>query len=161
MSDSKDTKKIAEKEKKNAIKWTPDNIQTFLETFQNYELLWNVRHEDYSNKAKRESNILKLKEDLVSQGVLVPDVAFLRARIKTIKTTYRNELMKVLSSKTSGSGADDVYSPKLPWFQTADSFLNSVVVTRESQSNLVSQDTYIVIIIQYYIIAIQVYKKNL
>lgn len=124
-------------EKKN-IKWGPDNIETFLETFQNYELLWNIRHEDYSNKTKRESSVLKLKEDLVSQGLIVPDVVFLRARIKTIKTTYRSELLKVISSKTSGAGAEDVYTPKLPWFKTADSFLNSVVVTRDSQSNLVS-----------------------
>ncbi|XP_049942563.1 uncharacterized protein LOC126419417 [Schistocerca serialis cubense] len=28
--------------------------------------------------------------------------------------------------------------PKLPWFKTADTFLNSVVVTRDSQSNLKS-----------------------
>jgi hypothetical protein len=34
---------------------------------------------------ERETSILKLKEDLVTQGFVVPDVAFLRARIKSIK----------------------------------------------------------------------------
>jgi hypothetical protein len=35
---------------------------------------------------KGETSILKLKEDFISQGLVVPDVAYLRARIKSIKT---------------------------------------------------------------------------
>ncbi|XP_047738262.1 uncharacterized protein LOC125178486 [Hyalella azteca] len=118
------------------VKWSPDDIVLFLETFHKYELLWNIRHEDYSNKTKRETNLLKLKEDLLCQGLVVPDITFLRARIRNIRLTYKNELTKVISSKASGAGTDDVYTPKLLWFKTADSFLNDVVVTRQSQSNL-------------------------
>ncbi|XP_047739248.1 uncharacterized protein LOC125178766 [Hyalella azteca] len=118
--------------KKN-IKWGPNNIRVFLEIFQNYELLWNIRHEHYSNKAKRESCMLKLRDDLLWQGLLVPDIAFLRARIKAIKATYRCEVLKIISSKADGAAPDDVYTPRLPWFKTADQFLNSVVVIPESQ----------------------------
>ncbi|XP_018012707.1 uncharacterized protein LOC108669808 [Hyalella azteca] len=119
--------------KKN-VKWSPDDIELFLETFQKYELLWNVRHKDYSNKTKRETSHGKLKEDLICQGLIVPDVTFLRARIRNIRSTYKVELTKVISSKSSGAGTD-VYTPKLLWFKTADSFLNDVVVPRKSQSN--------------------------
>ena len=72
----------------------------------NYELVWNVRHSDYPNKAKRESAMIKLKGELVGLAVAVPDLSFLKARIKA---TYRGELLKVSESKTSGAGTDDVY----------------------------------------------------
>lgn len=121
-----------------SVKWSADNIGTFLETYINYELLWNVRHSDYPNKAKRESSMIKLKGELIGLGVAVPDLSFLRARIKAVKATYRGELLKVSESKTSGAGTDDVYVPKLPWFTAADSFLRDVVITRKSTSNLVS-----------------------
>ncbi len=41
------TKKMADEQQKNSIKWGHDNIKMFLEPFQNYELLWNSRHEEY------------------------------------------------------------------------------------------------------------------
>lgn len=97
-----------------SVKWSSDNITVFLECYSNYELLWNIRHPDYINKAKRESSMLKLKNELVLLGLQVPDMTFLRARIKAIKSTYRAEVLKVSESKTSGAGADDVYKPKLP-----------------------------------------------
>ncbi|XP_031336096.1 uncharacterized protein LOC116182403 [Photinus pyralis] len=114
-----------------------DHINTFLDIYVNYELLWNVRNADYTNKTKRESAIMKLLNELIEVGVAVPDLSFLRARIKAIKATYRSELLKVNESKKSGAGTDDVYVPKLPWFSAADSVLRDVVITRKSTSNLV------------------------
>jgi hypothetical protein len=58
-----------------------------LETYTNFELLWNTHHPDYVNQIKRMSAMLKLKEDLKGLGIEVPDLALLRARIKTIKTS--------------------------------------------------------------------------
>ncbi|KAB0802688.1 hypothetical protein PPYR_04874 [Photinus pyralis] len=120
-----------------SVKWSADHINTFLDIYVNYELLWNVRNADYTNKTKRESAIMKLLNELIEVGVAVPDLSFLRARIKAIKATYRSELLKVNESKKSGAGTDDVYVPKLPWFSAADSFLRDVVITRKSTSNLV------------------------
>jgi hypothetical protein len=82
--------------KKNPTKWSPDDIQLFFEILYKYELMWNVRHVGYSNKMKKETSLLKLNKDLISQDLVVPDVAYIRARIKSIKTTYRLELLKVI-----------------------------------------------------------------
>lgn len=120
------------------VKWSVDNITAFLECYEKHELLWNIRHVDYVNKQKRESAIMKLKVELGELGVQVPDLGFLRARIKAIKATYRNEVLKINESKKSGAGTDEVYVPKLPWFSTADRFMSGVVITRGSKSNLVS-----------------------
>jgi hypothetical protein len=57
--------------KKNPTKWIPDDIQSFFEIFQKYELMWNACHAGYFNKMKRETSILKLKEDLTSKGLVV------------------------------------------------------------------------------------------
>lgn len=120
------------------VKWSVDNITVFLECYEKHELLWNIRHVNYVNKQKRESAMMNLKVELEELGVQVPDLAFLRARIKAIKATYRNEVLKISESKKSGAGTDEVYVPKLPWFSTADRFMSGVVISRCSQSNLVS-----------------------
>lgn len=134
MSSSKE-----EIKKINSVKWSSDNILVFLDVYNNnYELLWNVRHQDYVNKSKRESAMIKLKIELLELGIPVPDLGFLRARIKSIKSTYRTELLKVNESKTSGAGSDEVYEPKLPWYSAADAFMRDVIITRKSTSNLVS-----------------------
>lgn len=123
-------------DKKKCVKWSSDEITIFLEIFQNHELLWNIRHEDYVDKPKRESAMKKLRDELLQQNIVIPDIAFLRSKIKSIKTTYRQECMKVEESKSSGQGTDNLYVPKLTWYSLADSFLRAVVVTRSSTSNL-------------------------
>ena len=60
----------------------------------------------------------------------------LKAKIKSVKDVYRQELGKIERSKKSGSGAEEIYSPKLQWFDSA-SFFREVLSTRRSQSNLV------------------------
>ncbi|KAG8335915.1 hypothetical protein J6590_057243 [Homalodisca vitripennis] len=116
---------VAEK-KKSAIKWNSDEISKFLEVFQSYELLWNCRHREYVDKQKRESAIHRLMTDIQKQGIQVPDTCFLRNKIKVIKTTYRQERVKVEESKSSGKGTDDLYVPRLTWYTLADSFLRVV-----------------------------------
>ncbi|GFW41982.1 hypothetical protein TNCV_6901 [Trichonephila clavipes] len=49
----------------------------------------------------------------------------LKAKIKSIKDVYRTELNKIEKSKKSGCGVDDVYVPKLTWFNEA-CFLSEV-----------------------------------
>ncbi|KAG8314055.1 hypothetical protein J6590_101372 [Homalodisca vitripennis] len=103
---------VAEK-KKSAIKWNSDEISKFLEVFQSYELLWNCRHREYVDKQKRESAMHRLMTDIQKQGIQVPDICFLRNKIKVIKTTYRQERVKVEESKSSGKGTEDLYVPRL------------------------------------------------
>uniref|UniRef100_A0A1B6M247 MADF domain-containing protein n=1 Tax=Graphocephala atropunctata TaxID=36148 RepID=A0A1B6M247_9HEMI len=115
-------------------KWSTENIIAFLETYQHFHLLWDMRNADYSNKHKREKEMEKLREVLIQKGLVVPDILFLRNKIKIIKTTYRQELQKLEESKKNGMGTDEVYEPKLFWFYEADCFLRHVVANRPSSS---------------------------
>lgn len=87
------------------------------------EGLWNIKHSNYVNIKKREVAMNKLFIELIEHGLCVPDINFLRNKIKNFKQTFRQELNKIQESEVSGQGTDDVYQPKLTWFNTADSFL--------------------------------------
>ena len=69
----------------------------------------------------------------------------LKSKIKTIKDVYRHELAKIERSQKSGAGIEEVYSPKLLWFNSAH-FFREVLSTRKSQSNLVSKFIFYCII---------------
>jgi hypothetical protein len=121
-----------------APRWNVNEIIKFLELYETYELLWNIRHQDYTNKNKRDLSFEKLVLQLREHGFENIDVELVRKKLKTIKTVYRQELSKITKSKKSGVGTDDLYKPKLAWFEKADSFLRGVTAARTSTSTLVS-----------------------
>jgi hypothetical protein len=69
----------------------------------------------------------------------------LKSVIKTTKDVYRHELAKIERSQKNGAGIEEVYSPKLLWFNSAH-FFREVLSTRKSQSNLVSKFIFYCII---------------
>lgn len=124
------------------MKWNVNNITTFLQIYENFPILWNIKQKDYLDTKLRDSAFEKLSDELKAED-LVGDMTAkqLKAKIKSIKDAYRQELAKIEKSKKSGTGTDDIYKPKLVWFGKAD-FLREVISTRMSKSNLVS--TYLV-----------------
>lgn len=64
----------------------------------------------------------------------------LRAKIRSIRGTYNQEVSKIKKSMRTGSGASDIYKPKLHWFTYADSFLRkNSDIDIDTESNLVSR----------------------
>ncbi|KAL1488823.1 hypothetical protein ABEB36_014619 [Hypothenemus hampei] len=120
-----------------SFKWTLENILNFLEIYEKYEVLWNIKLDKYRDRNARDENMSKLKEELNAEGINV-NVEEIRKKIKSIKTIYSQELNKILKSKKSGAGREDLYTPKLTWFEIADRFLRNVTVSRKSTSNLVT-----------------------
>jgi hypothetical protein len=106
--------------------------------YEKYPLLWNIKHKDYCNIKLKDEIFKSFYSELESQGLVERmDEKQLKAKIKNIKDVYRNELAKIEKSRKSGSGTDDIYYPKLVWFDQAN-FFREVLSTRNSQSNLVS-----------------------
>lgn len=63
----------------------------------------------------------------------------LRSKIRSIRGTYNQEVTKIKKSMRTGSGASDIYKPKLQWFSYADSFLRTnIELDMETESNIVS-----------------------
>lgn len=88
----------------------------FISLYRDNRALWDVRSKEYSNKhIKRESYgipVEKAKE-------INPDAdeKFVKAKIESLRASFRRELKKVLKSKNkTGSSHDDVYEPNLWYF---------------------------------------------
>jgi hypothetical protein len=62
-----------------------NEIAKFLEIYETYEILWNVRLYDYSNKNKRESAFQKLMKELKDDGFQDVTIEILRKKIKQLK----------------------------------------------------------------------------
>jgi hypothetical protein len=73
-------------------RWNVNEIITFSELYETYELLWNIQHQDYMNKNKRELSFDKMVLELKEQRFENTDMALVHNKLKTIKTVYKQEL---------------------------------------------------------------------
>lgn len=117
------------------MKWGTDEIVRFLDIYAMHSCLWDYNDNNYKNKQRRVAALEAILRDLNIDGLTMCE---LQNKIHSIRNTYTNELRKMQASKTSGCGTDDIYKPKIPWFQLADSFLRKIVHRRKGYTNLVS-----------------------
>lgn len=66
----------------------------------------------------------------------------IKNKIRSLRSTYHQELNKVQKSKRSGAGLGDVYKPSLTWFKEME-FLNDTFESRQSIHTEVNTFTYI------------------
>ena len=117
------------------MKWGSEEIIKFLDLYAAKTCLWDYNDVNFKNKVKCAAALDFILEELAIDGMSVDE---LKNKIHSIRNTYTNELRKMEKSKKSGSGSDEIYKPKIPWFNLADSFLRKIVTKRKSHSNLVS-----------------------
>lgn len=103
-----------------------DGKQLLIEFIELYETLpevWDSRRKDYMSKSKRHSALEKLLEcyKKIKPNATREDV---RKKINSLRTNYRKELKKIISSKRSGAGTEEVYKPT-SWIFYALQFLGS------------------------------------
>ncbi|KAK5649984.1 hypothetical protein RI129_001013 [Pyrocoelia pectoralis] len=74
------------------------------------------------NKTKKNAGLKKLLQvyEIIKPGATIADV---RRKINTLRSNYRKELKKIVNSKRSGAGADEVYVPS-SWVFHALKFLH-------------------------------------
>ncbi|CAJ0923391.1 unnamed protein product [Ranitomeya imitator] len=93
-----------------------DCVQALIEMYCSLPCLWKIKSADYSNRYKKKDAYEKMaaiyKEHHPTETV---DVHIVRKKIQALRTVYKKELNKVENSQKSGAGTDDVYVPKL-WY---------------------------------------------
>ncbi|XP_076033979.1 uncharacterized protein LOC143020918 isoform X2 [Oratosquilla oratoria] len=114
-----------------------DEISNLLEIVESYPVIWNANLEDYSNRRVRDEQMSQMLMELEAWNMKMDKEEF-KVRFKSIKDTYRKELRKVKASKKRRGL---VYTPRLHWYEKADSFLQKVVCTRSYPPNM-EQDPY-------------------
>jgi hypothetical protein len=78
--------------------------------YEKCKVLWNVESDEYRNRNARNEGIKKILEKLCVEGLTADCV---RKKTEMMKTVYSQELNKIMESKKSGAGTNDLYKPKL------------------------------------------------
>jgi len=98
--------------------WKDELMETFLEMHRNHECLWN-KSENYHKTNICEKAYKTLYSELNLPQLSVNDI---RAKMKTIRTRYCSELVKIRRSEKSGARSNDLYVPHLFWFKQSPTF---------------------------------------
>ncbi|XP_022908175.2 uncharacterized protein [Onthophagus taurus] len=106
----------------------------FIEIYRDQRSLWDVKHKNYSNKHLRKEGYTALIDKTKE---IFPDCEekFVKAKVESLRASFRRELKKVQSSKRTGSGQDDVYEPSL-WYYDLMVFTSDQEVARKGVSSL-------------------------
>ncbi|XP_013189961.2 uncharacterized protein LOC106134444 [Amyelois transitella] len=118
---------------------TPNNSpeEEFILSLETMPELWDKKCNDYTNKYKRRIGYEKLQKILVKikPRTTVEDV---KKKINSLRSNYRRELKKIVTSKRSGAGTGEVYVPKswtfkyLTFLQNAEKPVSEISHTEDS-----------------------------
>ncbi|OCT85215.1 hypothetical protein XELAEV_18023379mg [Xenopus laevis] len=89
----------------------PDFLREFI---QSLPCLWKIKAAEYSNRHKRTEAYETLVQ-LCKRINPAANVDYVKNKISNISNVFRKEFNKVQSSKKSGASADDIYTPRL-WY---------------------------------------------
>lgn len=106
----------------------------FIELYKNEPCLWHNKSKEYHDremKLEAYKNLLEKIKEVDSKAT----IDTVKSKINTIRCTFKKELIKVKSSQKSGSGVDDIYVPKL-WYYNLLQFLTDQEEPRASRSNI-------------------------
>lgn len=91
-------------------------LKEFIELYRARPCLWKIKSKDYSNKILKEDAygalIEKLKE--INEEAQKDDVI---KKINSLRSCFRKEFKRMMDSKKSGASSDDIYKPKLWYFE--------------------------------------------
>ncbi|XP_068202902.1 uncharacterized protein [Palaemon carinicauda] len=118
---------------------TQDFVTEFIELYRLHPCLWKVKSENYFNKSKKQAAYEELLEvcKKIDENA---DVDFVKAKISSFRGSFRKELRKVRTSRRSGAGEEEVYVPKL-WYYDLLLFTADQEIPRDSTSNLQDEQT--------------------
>ena len=106
----------------------------FITLYRNERLLYDTTLPEYRNRDLRAAAAERIANSLNVDGFGATEVII---KFKNLRNAYSQELKKIAESKKICTSSDDVYSPKVCWFNTMDSFIRPFVLQR-IQPNMVS-----------------------
>lgn len=106
----------------------------FIELYREQRCLWDVKSPNFCNKHLRKESwdclVQKCKEILPNA-----EEKCVKAKIDSMRASFRRELKKVTSSKSTGKGLDDIYQPSL-WYYDLLMFTTDQETARKGVSSL-------------------------
>jgi hypothetical protein len=119
--------------------WSKDFLLDFIELFRQEECLWRVKSKDYFNRSKKDSSfqilIGKLQEvESDEKGKKVK-----KKKNNNLRSAFRKEHKKVLKSQVSGAVAEEMYAPRL-WYYNQLRFLCDQKAPHSSTSSMQEEE---------------------
>ncbi|XP_077136083.1 uncharacterized protein LOC143793206 isoform X2 [Ranitomeya variabilis] len=106
----------------------------FIEMYRSLPCLWKIKSGDYSNRDKRKAAYEKLitlcRQHNPAEKV---DETFVKKKIQGLRTVWKKELNKVQATSKSGASTEEVYIPKL-WYYDQLSFILDQEIPRPMTS---------------------------
>ncbi|XP_075059406.1 uncharacterized protein LOC142144440 isoform X2 [Mixophyes fleayi] len=127
---------IAKKKMSTEIFMNPDFLKEFIEMYRGFPCLWKVKCADYSNRQKKADAYDKLVS-LCRTVCPTATIDLVKHKIANLRTVFKKELKKVESSRKSGATGDDIYIPRLWYFD-----LLKFTIDQEDQSISNYPDTH-------------------
>ncbi|PIO10946.1 hypothetical protein AB205_0131830, partial [Aquarana catesbeiana] len=114
----------------------PEFLSAFIDQYREMRNLWEVKHPQYYLRHVRKSTLERL---LTFVQTYIPEATMemLLSKIGILRNMYKREHSKIQNSMRSGASADDVYVPRL-WYYNKLCFLDDQTEARASLSNLPS-----------------------
>ncbi|CAB3249210.1 unnamed protein product [Arctia plantaginis] len=112
-------------------RWSTNKNIQFINEYQRQECLWDPKHLQYKNWDARDAAYKIIMEAMEMQNV--KEVV---AKIRSLRNTYNNELLKAKKSNTTGMATNDLYISKIPWQCHLDFLKNIDSYTRENTENV-------------------------
>ncbi|PIO29487.1 hypothetical protein AB205_0065270 [Aquarana catesbeiana] len=114
----------------------PEFLSAFIDQYREMRNLWEVKHPQYYLKHVRKSRLGRL---LTFVQTYIPEVTMemLLSKIGILRNMYKREHNKIQNSLRSGASADDVYVPRL-WYYNKLRFLDDQTEARALLSTLPS-----------------------
>ena len=90
---------------KRKIQITEDYKFEFIKLWEDEDILYEITHDDYRNKNKRNAAIKRIAEEMTVNI----DVSNVSKMMKNLRTQFLKEKRKVDDSKSTGKGTKDLY----------------------------------------------------
>lgn len=97
------------------MRWSEEDTLKFAILYKNQECLWNKYTMAYKNKAARQQAIESIVQQMKMEGFRVSEA---KTKIKNLRSTYNQELLKIKKSQETAYSPAEVYVPNVKWFET-------------------------------------------
>lgn len=109
-------------------RWTSEQNLKFMELYKDRTNLWNRLDPNYRNRDLRKASLEHIRMELG-----LTDTHEVTRKIKNLRSTYNQEILKIEKSKKNGCGSDEVYKPSIKWFDSMD-YIMKIINLKEKQT---------------------------
>nr|XP_022904816.1 uncharacterized protein LOC111416925 [Onthophagus taurus]XP_022910276.1 uncharacterized protein LOC111421364 [Onthophagus taurus] len=113
-----------------AVRKQEDVMRDFISVYQKNSCLWKVKSAEYMDRNKKDEGYQLLVE-VFKQINPAANIDLVKKKINSMRSCFRKEYKKVIESKKSGAGSEDIYTPSL-WYFDLLMFLKDHEVPRNS-----------------------------